>query len=102
MQIKESRISIRNQIIHLVDIHCPQLVVPKTSHEYVVVQTKAIVPGFYKDAIRIELKSKLFDRGQYDEIDIYVLDDQYFEASRKIAEDYEKLSAKEANIIKMF
>lgn len=109
MKVRESRDSLLNQLAALVIKYCPDLKIgEKNAHR----QNRGNFLGFYKnkfsgretkvDIYPMNTGHLLFTKDAWEDIDIEIFAEKYFNSIKKVAEEYEKISGKTATITKIF
>jgi hypothetical protein len=105
MEIKESRTSLINQFIRLLNKYCPDLIFydddaklrAHKKHWFFKGESKVIIfPSFEYKGEPLDL----FHEGEFEDITINVLDEKYFDCVKKVAEEWEKKSHKKTTVVK--
>lgn len=107
MKIEETRISLINQLVGLVNKYCAKLKVEDDIQTLFFYYKKNWLSGsdrkLYIYSPSSEGKSSgLFGNGIREDIRIVVLSEEYFECAQKVAEEYEMVSQKTATVVRAF
>lgn len=106
MEIKESRDSRISQFKDLVSKHCPHLkaAVYDNGLRFDYYRKRWFVDVEHERILNVYRPSdkKIFQNGEWEDITIDVLDKEYFDCAKKIAEDYEKITQRKVTVIKGF
>ena len=104
MEIGESKTSRISQVNRLVTKYFPKLKITYDEDHPSELRfcKKQFISGFEIIKIRIHAPHRIFDKGEWDNIEIDVMDESYFEGAKKLGQDYENISNKKAMVIKIF
>ncbi|MCF6149548.1 MAG: hypothetical protein E3K37_12920 [Candidatus Kuenenia sp.] len=107
MKIEETRISLINQLIALVNKYCTNLKVEDDIKTLFFYHKKSWFSRYDRKLYIYSPSSEdkpsgLFGNGIREDIRIVILNEEYFECAQKVAEDYERVSQKTATVVRAF